>query len=206
MKSKVFSALLLLSSLSLMAQDNTHIVQHQNGLFATVSAIATDAETRVLLNASRGTDPLTGQPSTLVFFDTFIETDDGFTDTFGAGTIPDNAITGNDPAHLVLDIDTSQVTTLTITSCTFSFSSFTQTCGAPPAGTIHLEWQQTKIFNAHNSTDSQQTFSQVRINFHLVSDTASANVTGSLLGLDINTGDGSAGVNHNSVVTITRTN
>jgi hypothetical protein len=206
MKSKVFSALLLLSSLSLMAQDNTHVVQHQNGLFATVSAIDAGGTTRVFLNASRGTDPLTGQASTLVFFDTFVQTDDGFTDTFGSGTIPDNAITGDDPAHVVLDIDTSQVTTLTITSCTFSFSSFTQSCVTPPAGTIHLEWRQTKIFNAHNSTDSQQTFSQVRINFHQVSDSASANVTGSLLGLDITTGDGSAGVNHNSVVTITRTN
>ncbi|HET8888900.1 MAG TPA: hypothetical protein VFQ41_08350 [Candidatus Angelobacter sp.] len=205
MKSKVFSALLLFSSLSLMAQDNTHIVQHQNGLFATVSAFAT-GETRVSLNVSRGTDPLTGQASTLVFFDTFVETDDGFTDTFGAGTIPDNAISGDDPAHVVLDIDTSQVTTLTVTTCTFSFGSFTESCGPAPAGTIHLEWRQTKIFNAHTSTDSQQTFSQVRINFHLVSDSASANVTGSLLGLDINTGDGSAGVNHNSVVTITRTN
>jgi hypothetical protein len=203
MKSKVFSALLLLSSLSLMAQDNTHIVQHQNGLFATVSAIAADGETRVFLNASRGTDPLTGQPSTLVFFDTFVETDDGFTDAFGSGTIPDNALTGGDPAHLVLDIDASQ---LTITSCTFSFTTFTQSCGSPSAGTIHLEWRQTKIFNAHISSDSQQTFSQVRINSHQVSDTASANVTGSLLGLDINTGGGSAGVNHNSVVTITRTN
>jgi hypothetical protein len=206
MKSKVFSALLLLSSLSLMAQDNTNIVQHQNGLFATVSAIATDAETRVFLNASRGTDPLTGQPSTLVFFDTFVETGDGFTDTFGSGTIPNDAITGDDPAHLVLDVDTSQVTTLTVTSCTFSFSTFTQSCGTTPAGTIHLEWQQTKIFNAHTSSDSQQTFSQVRINSHQVSDSASADVTGSLLGLNINTGDGSAGVNHNSVVTITRTN
>jgi hypothetical protein len=206
MKSKVFSALLLLSSLSLMAQDNTHIVQHQNGLFATVSAIAADGETRVSLNVSRGTDPLTGQASTLVFFDTFVETDDGFTDTFGSGTIPDNAITGGDPAHVVLDIDTSQVTTLTVTTCTFSFSTLTGSCGSAPAGTIHLEWRQTKTFNAHVSTDSQQTFSQVRINSHQVSDSASANVTGSLLGLDINTGDGSAGVNHNSVVTITRTN
>jgi len=60
MKSKVFSALLLLSSLSLMAQDNTHVVQHQNGLFATVSAIDAGGTTRVFLNASRGTDPLTG--------------------------------------------------------------------------------------------------------------------------------------------------
>jgi len=206
MKSKVLSALLLLSSLSLMAQDNTNIVQHQHGLFATVSAIAADGETRVSLNVSRGSDPLTGQPSTLVFFDTFVETDDGFTDTFGSGTVPDNTITGDDPAHLVLDIDTSQVTTLTITSCTFSFATFTQSCGSPAASTIHLEWRQTKTFNAHISSDSQQTFSQVRINSHQVSDTASANVTGSLLGLDINTGDGSAGVNHNSVVTITRTN
>jgi hypothetical protein len=206
MKSKVFSALLLLSSLSLMAQDNTHIVQHQNGLFATVSAIDAGGTTRVFLNVSRGTDPLTGQASALVFFDTFVETGDGFTDTFGSGTIPDSAITGNDPAHVVLDIDTSQVTTVTVTACTFSFVTFTQTCGPTPSGVIHLEWQQTKIFNAHNSTDSQQTFSQVRINSHQVSDTASANVTGSLLGLDISTGDGSAGVNHNSVVTITRTN
>lgn len=203
MKSKV-SALLLLWSLSLMAQDN--IVHHENGLFATVSAIAADGGTRVSLNVSRGTDPLTGQASTLIFFDTFVETDDGFTDTFGAGTIPNNAITGDDPAHVVLDIDTSQVTTLTLTTCTFSFGSFTETCGPTPAGTIHLEWRQTRTFNAHVSTDSQQTFSQVRINFHQVSDSASANVTGSLLGLDINTGDGAAGVNHNSVVTITRTN
>jgi hypothetical protein len=205
MKSKVFSAFLLLSSLSLMAQDNTHIVQHQNGLFASVSAIDAGG-TRVLLNVSRGADTVTGQPSTLVFFDTFVETDDGFTDTFGSGAIPNSAITGDDPAHLVLDIDTSQVTTLTVTNCTFTFSTSTESCVSTPAGTIHLEWRQTKIFNAHVSSDSQQTFSQVRINSHQVSDSASANVTGSLLGLDINTGDGSAGVNHNSVVTITRTN
>jgi hypothetical protein len=199
MKSKVFSALLLLSSLSLMAQDNAPIVQHQDGLFANASAVSND--TSVFAVVSRGSALFTGQATTFIFFDMITFTPDGFTDTSGVGTIPNDAIKGDDPAHVVLDIDLSQLTTVSGATCTFNIVDSTQNCSPTPlSGVIHLEWRQTKLVSIHATSTFQQTFFQFQINSQVESDSSSAAATGSLLGFDMSNGNGQVGVNHASTM------
>ena len=200
MKSITVAAAVLLTSLAMMAQTSTDVV-HQDGL--TAQALAFTGGTSIDLNVSRGTDT-SGQVETFLFFDTFQQTSDGFIDTFASGQIPDASLQGHDPAHVVLDVDTSQLTNFISSSCTFSFVTFTQTCGPAQTGLIHLEWRQVRATTTHTSLDMQQTFFQVRINTHQVSDTASAALSGSFFGLDPSSGGGEVGVNHGSTIEIDR--
>jgi hypothetical protein len=179
MKFTILAAAALFTSLSMTAQTNTDVV-HQDGLFA--QALAFTGGTSINLNVSRGTNA-SGRAETFLFFDTFQQTSDSFIDTFASGQIPDGALQGDDPAHVVLGVDTSQLTNFTSSSCTFSFVTFTQTCGPAPTGLIHLEWRQVRATTTHTSLDMQQTFFQFRITTHQVSDTASAALTGSIFGL-----------------------
>lgn len=198
MRSIVLAVFVLFSSLGMMAQSNIHTVLHQDGLFGGVSAVSGD--TSLFLQISHGTDFFTGQPTTFLLYDTFVQSPNGFTDTFAIGTIPNDSIKGNDPAHVVLDVDTSQLTTISTTFCTFTFPDFTQTCGQGALGVIHLEWRQNQTFTLHTVGEQQQVFVQGRLNFHEVSDSASAAITGSFLGLDITNGVGQIGFNHSSSV------
>ena len=204
MKSIILAAMVLLTSAALTAQTNTHTVFHQNGLFA--SAFAFGNGTDVIAEVSRGTDFFTGQPATFIFFDTFVNTPDGFTDTFASGTIPDNALQGGDPAHIVLDVDLSQVSTVFSTTCTFSFSTFTETCAPTVLGPVHVEWRQNKLISSRVTSESQQTFFQSQIHTHQFADSSSADLTGTFLGIDLSNGSGDAGVNRSSTLEIFRSN
>ena len=117
MKSMVVAAAVLFTSLSITAQTNTSIV-HQDGIFA--QALAFTGGTSIDLNVSRGTEA-SGHAETFLFFDIFQQTSDGIIDTFASGQIPDGSLQGDDPAHVVLDVDTSQLTNFISSSCTFSF-------------------------------------------------------------------------------------
>ena len=200
MKSMILAAAVLFTSLAMTAQTNTDVV-HQDGLFA--QALAFTGGTSIDLNVSRGTDA-SGQAETFLFFDTFQQTSDGFVDTFASGQIPDGSLQGDDPTHLVLDVDTSQLTNFISSSCTFSFITFTETCGPAASGLIHLEWRQTRATTTHTSLDMQQTFFQFRTSTHQISDSASAALSGSFFGLDPSTGGGEVGVNHGSTIEIDR--
>lgn len=204
MKVITLALAVLFTSLAMTAQSNTHIVMHQDGAFANADAF--NGGTSLTAEVSRGTDFFTGQPTTFLFYTTFVDTPDGFTETFGSGTIPNDSFKGDDPAHLMLDVDTSQLTTIFATSCTFSFSTFTFTCSPAQGGMIDLEWRQSKFFSTKTTNDTQQTFFQARINSHVVSDTSSANIAGSFIGLDVTNGFAIVGVNHSSTVEIFRSN
>lgn len=202
MKSMILAAALLASSLSMMAQNSAPVVVRANGPFAQAFAIIEG--TSVSLNVSRGTNT-SGQLNTFLFFDIVQPTADGFIDTFVSGEIPNNSFHGDDPAHMVLDVDTSQLANFTSTTCTVSFTTSTQTCGpSTTGGLIHLEWRQANLFATHTSTDMQQTFLQTRINSHQVTDAAFTTLTGSFLGQDVTDASGLAGTNHDSTIQIVR--
>ena len=200
MKTMILAAAVLFTSLTMRAQTNTSVV-HQDGLFA--QALAFTGGTSIDLNVSRGTDA-SGQAETFLFFDTFQQTSDGIIDTFASGQIPDGSLQGDDPAHVVLDVETSQLTNFISTTCTFSFVTFTETCGPSPVGLIHVEWRQVRATTTHTSLDMQQTFFQFRTSTHQVSDSASAALSGSFFGLDPSDGGGEVGVNHGSTIEIDR--
>jgi hypothetical protein len=200
MKSMILPAAVLLTSISLMAQNNGPEVLHFNGTFATAFAVIQGRS--VSLNVSRGVD-VSGQLNTFLFFDIVQSTDDGIIDTIGEGHILNTAFHGNDPVHMVLDVDLSQVTDFISSTCTFSFTTFTETCGPGiTSGLIHLEWHPANLETTHSSTDMQQTFLQARINSHEVLDNALTTLTGSFLGQDVTDGSGGAGTQHDSTMTI----
>ncbi len=199
MKSIVVASTLFFSTL-LMAQGNSPFMFHTNGAFAQASSTAGQAG--VFVQVNRGTD-FAGTVGTVLSFDSFSFTPDGFTDTFGFGLIPDNAFVGDNPAHLVLDVDTSQLANFVVQTCTFSF--VTSGCGPGPLGVIHIEWQQNGISANHVITDTQTTFPQAQMQQHTEADSASANAIGSFLGLPLSNNLASAGVSHNSTLEIFKT-
>ncbi|HEV8493270.1 MAG TPA: hypothetical protein VGR76_13420, partial [Candidatus Angelobacter sp.] len=191
MKSIILAATVLFTSLSMMAQNNGPVVIHSNGPFAQAFAIIEG--TSIDLSVSRGTGA-SGQLNTFLFFDIVQPTADGFIDTFASGEIPNSSLQGDDPAHMVLDVDTSQLTNFISSTCTISFTDSTPTCGPGTAsGLIHLEWRKANLFTTHTSTDMQQTFFQTRINSHQVTDAAFTTLTGSFFGQDVTNGSGLAG-------------
>jgi len=200
MKSMILPAAVLLTSISLMAQNNGPQVVHANGTFAQAFAVIEGRSVSLSVFRAAGTP---SQLGTFLFFDIIQLTPDGFIDTIAEGNIPNTAFHGNDPMHMVLDVDISQITNFISSTCTFTDINFTQTCGPGiDSGTIHLEWHQANIETVHTSTDTQQIFPQVRINSHEVSDFAITTLTGSFLGQDVTNGSGGAGTQHDSAISI----
>jgi hypothetical protein len=193
---------MLLTSLPTLAQNNAPLIVHQNGLFAAALLVRDDG-TSLDLNVSRATDE-SGQEETFLVFNNFIQNPDGFIFTFASGTIPDGALQGDNPAHVVLDVDTGQLTNFSSTTCTVSFITLTQDCGPTPGGLIHLEWRQTRLSTFHDTVDSEVKFFMGRINTHQVAEGASASVTGSVLGFDASSGSGQVGINRGSSIAISR--
>lgn len=200
MKYKVVIAMLLLCPLALLAQTAT--VFHSNGAFAQLLTFTPDG-TEIIVQVQRGTDA-SGNPSTFLVYDTFGSTADSFTDTFASGVIPDSAFQGGDPANLSLNVDTSQVAGFSSTTCTFSNIDFTFTCGPGAVGLIQITWQQDHFSSTHTVSNVQQTFAQFMSQQHTVADAGTAQANGSFMGTTIQ-GGGTAGVNHNSLLQITKT-
>jgi hypothetical protein len=199
MKTKLALALLFLP-VALLAQTSPATVFHSDGAFAQFQTV--NAGMEIILQVTRGTDS-SGTPATFLTYDTLTATADGFADTFGSGIIPDSAFSGGDPAHLSLNVDTSQVTTFTATACDFSLNDFTFVCGPGPVGVIQIDWQQDRAFTTHIVANIQQTFTQFMEQQHTISDSGSATATGSFLGATIDPpATGQAGVNHNSLLQI----
>jgi hypothetical protein len=201
MKSLVAFAMLFLSTL-LMAQSNATTTFHSNGAFAQTFSFTNGTD--LFLQVNRGTD-FTGSPATFLFYDSFTFSSDSFIDTFASGTIPNDAFTGGDPAHLVLNVDTTQVNTFFVETCTFSFTNFTFTCAPGALGVIQLEWQQNRAFSSHTTSDTQTTFAQAMAQQHIDADSASADVSGSFLGLPVSNTFAEAGASHNSTIQLVRT-
>jgi hypothetical protein len=124
------------------------------------------------------------------------------------GPIPNSAFTGDNTKNLALDLDTSTLdpTVTTVESCTLDFSqpvpSFV--CGALPAGTIQLNFKENdfqvgQLVQTQTATVGPSTF-----NIHQRSDSASANVTGTIFGASVSSPGGNVGVNHLSTIEFTR--
>lgn len=202
MRYQVVIAVLLLCPIVLFAQTTTPAtVFHSNGAFAQLLTVTPDG-LEIVIQVQRGTDS-SGNPSTFLTYDTFGPVPDGFVDTFASGVIPDSAFQGGDPAHLSLNIDTSQLTDFSSSSCTLSDIDFSVICGPGTVGLIQLDWKQDNFSSTHTVSNVQQTFAQFMSQQHTVADTASALVTGSFLGATISA-SGQTGVNHNSTLQIVK--
>jgi hypothetical protein len=201
MKFTVLAAAMLLVSLPTMAQKGgPPLIVHQDGLFG--QALLVNDAMSIDLNVSRALDD-SGQPETFLVLNTFQETSDGFVFTFGSGVIPDGSLQGDNPAHVVLDVDTSQLTNFNATTCTAIFVLDTETCVPTPGGLIHLEWRKINFAVFHETVELETTFPQGRINNHQVADGAAATLTGTVFGLDASSGSGQIGINHGSNIAIT---
>lgn len=206
MKFSLLGAVMLFSTLLLGQGDPnaTPNVFHADGTFASLSAFNNGAS--VFLNVSRGSNSFTGGQSTFLFYDSFSSTPDGFVSTFGSGQIPSDSLTGGNPAHLVLNVDTSQLTSFFTTTCTFSFSNFTFTCTSGPGGLINIEWKQDGNFSFHSVATTQQSFFQFTIQSHGESDSGSATANGSVVGIPLNDASGSAGTNRSVTISLFKNN
>lgn len=202
MKALVTTAMLFLSTL-LPAQSNPTLIFHGKGASADINLILPDG-TQLSLEGVRGSDD-TGSPSTLLLYTAFSFSSDSITETFAAATIPNEAFRGDDAAHLVLDVDTSQLTDFSAQTCVFSFIDFTETCGPAALGVIQFEWRQNRAFTQHIVSDRNTTDILGREHEHQESDSASADVTGSFLGLPVSASFGNVNTAHNTVIEIFRT-
>jgi len=179
----------------------SHETVHQEGAAASVPISQDGGFTS--LSVSRATDPQ-GNPQTFLFYDTFLNTPDGFVETVASGLIPNDAFQGGSAAHLRLNVDTSQITTFSTTTCTLTFvPQFTDTCVPGALGVIQLDWVQTRSSTTHSVTTQSQSFNLARIELHQTSDQVSAIVAGSFLGISVNS-TGPAMVNHSSSMEVFR--
>ena len=202
MKQLVFSMLFYAVFASGQAITN-HDVVHQEGAAASVGFSQDGGFFQ--LDVSRGTvEPGTG-PQVFILYQSFISLPDAsFSATIGSGSLPSDAFQGDSAAHLTLNVDTSQVTSFTTTTCIFTFfPQFTETCTPGALGVIQLEWIQSHNSTTHSVISQTQVFNQARVETHQNSDTASAAVTGSILGVTVNAG-GTTGVNHASTLELFR--
>jgi hypothetical protein len=177
-------------------------VVHANGLFAFANTFENGTST--FLTVTRGTDA-SGEPTTFLFLSMFTLTPDGFITTFSNGFVPNDMLRGDNPAHIQLMVDTSQIPGFFSTTCTFVFfPNFTQSCTNGPLGVIDLEWKQDGSFSTHSVSTTQVTFPLFTMQSHGESDTASGTVNGSILGSLVVNVSANSGVNHNVTLTLTK--
>jgi hypothetical protein len=181
----------------------SHDIVHQDG--ATASVGFSQDGGFFQLDVSRGTVEPGNGPQVFILYQSFLSLPDAsFSTTIGSGSLPSDAFQGDSAAHLMLNVDTSQVTSFTATTCIFTFfPEFTETCAPGALGVIQLDWIQSHNSTTHSVVSQTQVFNQARIETHQNSDTASAVVTGSILGTSVNAG-GTTGVNHASTLELFR--
>lgn len=175
---------------------------HKNGTFAFTSGFS-GPTTSIFLQVNRGQSS-GGAPSTFLFFDTFAFTSQGFTDTFGSGEIPNTALTGDSTDHLTLAVDTSQVSGFKVTTCTFTFFPFSETCQSGPFGPIQVHWQKTNQFSEKITSTEQLDFTQFTIIQDSNSEIAFDLTQISYLGTSFTNSGGIVGVEHNTNISIVR--
>ena len=201
MKQLFFSLLLFCAVFASGQTVISHDTVHQEGAAANVPISQDGGFTS--LSVSRATDPQ-GNPQTFLFYDAFLNTPEGFVETVASGLIPNDAFQGDSAAHLRLNVDTSQISTFSTTTCTLTFfPQFTVTCVPGALGVIQLDWAQNRSSTTHSVTAQSESFNLARIELHQTSDEVSAVVTGSFLGIPVNA-SGPAMVNHSSTMEVFR--
>jgi hypothetical protein len=194
----------LLSFPMLMPAQAQDVRFTQSGEFATFSQFSAPF-TVTSLQVSRGFTT-TGGASAFLQYSAISEPADlsSITITNIFGPIPSGAFTGVTTQDLVLNIDTSTLdpTTFSSETCTIDFTTFATTCGPGPAGPIQLEFQengaQRTIVDLKQTTYS----GPVTTHLHQKSDNSSANVQGSVFGVQVSGAPANVGVNHGSTLEI----
>ena len=172
----------------------------QNGEFANLS-LSPDANTSITLEVSRNTTASSSTANIVFVSLSFAPDFSSFTFTEIVGNIPPSSFTGQNTQNLSLDLDTSQVDAssgVKIT-CTFDFASETNTCTTPTDGTISLQFKENDAVRTRVlALGSETTIGPITIRSHQRSDNASANASGTILGLPVSTSSAQVGINHNS--------
>lgn len=171
---------------------------HKNGTSG--SAFGFNGPTEISLQVNRGQNS-GGGPSTFLTFSVFTFTAQSFTETFGFGEIPNTALKGDSTAHLTLALDTSQISGFQVSTCTFSFITFTFTCQSGPFGPIQVDWQTTNQFSGKITSTQQFEFFQFMMIENQNSSFSFALSQISYLGTSLS-GGGSVGVEHSTSISI----
>ena len=206
MKKLLVIATVVLLPLALAAQTK-HVKLTNDGAFASVST--SNPTSNFQLQVSRGLSTGNNTSTNLFFISSSFNTDlTVLTIIEIVGPIPNSAFTGDNTKNLAFDLDPSTLdpTVTTIESCTLDFSqpipSFV--CGALPAGTIHLSFQENDFQLSHLVQTQTSTVGPVTINSHQRSDSGSADVQGTIFGTSVSSPNGNVGVNHLSSIEFTR--
>jgi len=192
--------------LALVAQ-TSHFKVNQSGAFASAS-LNPDQFTEINMSVSRDTNN-TVTTTDLTFFDVVFAQDfSTLTLVQVFGPIPDSAFSGDNTQNLNLNLDLSTLdpTVTFIQTCTIDLNTFNTVCSStPPTGVIQLSFQGNGFQRTQVITsETVNTFGPTTVRTHSRSDTTSAKVSGSVLGVSFTGGSGTIGVNHNSTLEATR--
>jgi hypothetical protein len=203
---KLLIAAVVLLPLALTAQTK-HIKLTNDGAFASVQTNNPTANFQ--LQVSRAFSGGSNTSTNLFFISSSFNADlTVLTIIEIVGPIPNGAFTGDNTKNLALSLDPSTLdpTVTTVESCTLDFSqpvpSFV--CGALPAGTIQLNFQENDFQLNHLVQTQTSTVGPVTVTSHQRSDSGSANVTGTIFGTSVSSPGGNVGVNHLSSIEFTR--
>jgi hypothetical protein len=205
MKSLLFASLMMLLALGATAQ-TTHLKFTQDAEFASLNQTTgpnSNFQLQVSRNAATGSTT-SGSLSYLEF--DFAPDFSSFTFVQIIGAIPTTAFTGQTTNDLVLNFNTSQLdpTTSISQSCTFSFVTFTQTCGPAPTGLLSVEWKGNTVISSEVATIREDTMGLTTTKVHQHSDNSTANATGTVFGVTVNPSGAQVGVNHSSTLEVTK--
>jgi len=203
MKQLLAIAVIALFPLALNAQTQ-HFKFTNDGAFAAISADS-DPLSNFRLQVSRSSVNRETTTNIVFFSFTFAADFSSATLVQIGGQIPNSAFTGDNTQTLVLDLDPSTLDPANSfsQSCTLDFSAVDPsfTCGAAPAGTIHLEFHQNGFErNRLLAREQFSTFGPITIHSHDRADTSSANVQGTIFGTVVSSSSATVGVNHMSTL------
>ena len=212
---KLLAIAVLLGPLTMQAQNIAHsrFSFIQQGTFAQVSTAIPNGN--ITLQVQAGTDPNNpGQKATFLFYTSFqFTSDDGgatfsqsnFTQVFG--TLPEGSFSGPNTGRMVLDVDTAQMTPLSVSNCTATFFPVVNVVctETAPTGIIHLEFkenglQRERLLNMQSET----TLGPLTVRESASGDQSSANMKGTFFGIPVADSVSQVGVNRNTFLEITR--
>ena len=206
---KTFLAVTLMVFLSTaMTAQTQHFKFSQDAEFASLSE-TTGLNSSLTLQVSRGANSTSGASASLTYISIQVAPDfssETFVEIVGA--IPSTAFTGQNTQQLTVDFDTSQLdpaNSFSI-SCTVDLVAFTETCGTPAPGTIHVDFQQNGVQRTRVLALGEEIINgPVTTRIHQRSDNSTANAQGTVLGTTISTGNATVGINHNSSIEVDTT-
>jgi hypothetical protein len=212
MKQLLVAMAVLLTAISVQAQNNVHSRFIQEGIFAQVTAGVGTGNFN--LQVQSGTDP--NDPSgagiaTILFFTFFQFGADGNSSTFSQvfATIPNGSFTGQNTQRMILDVDMGQLdpnTSIASTcSATFLPVLIVVCTDTAPAGIIHLEFKENGLQRGRLlNINEESTLGPLTTRHHGRGDNSSANVNGSFLGLPLADTLAFIGVSHDTFWSVTR--